>query len=1155
MDSSKRITLGGKYRLLEKIQQGGMSTVYRARNDETDELVAVKYFDTTRHLPAIQLEAFQREVEALRNLEHPNIVRLFDSGQDEQGKSFLVLELMKHDLLAEKIAKGQPFEGWDDFAALIALPLLHALSRAHEVGIAHRDIKPGNILVSDEGVVKLADFGISKLKKWLAPRLTLNDFMSPPFSPPEPDDGNYTYSRDVFSVGVLCLWALSERPIVEYKDIAEALASFNVPPEVKAIISKAVAPIPAARPQSAALLAAELARVQANRRQAWADRERKRCAISMTNRALEIAREEVPLQSDDAIRAFLAHDINSESAVQRFMEKAGAMTEKPRAGHYIILGSSLRYHIALNNKGFDNFSVLGIFRPDLHFLQRDRGGSCPCPLTFDFVSRVGIVSHNEAAALLERTLEAFEDARHEDERRARETALFDAWLRVLDAKVQFERERSRPVEFTSCAVADSQLFLQTESDLEGIELGEARFIEVDDGSRIRGEVWEVKPGELVLNCPSADLKDVPQHGIAKLDLYALQVAVDRQRDAINRVRNATSVKGRLKEMLLNPGSVHPPTTTDALSPDLELVLDTPQRDALKATLASNDVFLVQGPPGTGKTQFITGLIAETLRKSPKARILLTSQTHVAIDNALHRLGDKAPTSRILRIAREQSNRVATSAEPYLVSNQMHAWRAQVHRTAREGLGKWASRQGIDPTDMLIGSLAKQIAELRVRIEEVRLRISSEDERKQGLERMKEGLSQPTFEIELEQVKDELQNLREELDAHKKQLHSLEKELEQSREDAAALITMTPAEQAEWADVLIGNEPQRQVAERIMKLQGEWLNRFGTSDAFIGPLVEISSVVASTCVGLAAIDSIDDVAFDLCIIDEASKATAMESCVPMVRARKWVLVGDSKQLPPFREEILARPELRERFGIESAEAEESIFERLGRLLPDQNKAMLTIQYRMVEPIGRLISNCFYQGALISRRTEIDPVVCGVTGFAVNWMSTRELARREDQTAGTSFVNPEEASQICDLLVDLEGHLADSGREGTRTVLLLSAYGAQVNHLERRLRNIRHELRHLNVECCTVDQVQGREADIVFFSVTRSNAASKAGFLRALERINVALSRARDLLMIVGDDHFVQRAEHAEPLRRVLQHIQKWRSECYVGVLENRLRTGR
>ena len=160
----------GRYLLREPIQLGGMTTVYKGRDLATDTPVAIKRFDRDKHLPAIEREAFDREVEALSTLSHPNIVQILDFGEDEDGKLFLVLELMDHDLLQERDQEGKAFNGSDDFTELVILPLVQALSYAHEKGIAHRDVKPGNILITATGDVKLADFGISKLKRVLGPK-------------------------------------------------------------------------------------------------------------------------------------------------------------------------------------------------------------------------------------------------------------------------------------------------------------------------------------------------------------------------------------------------------------------------------------------------------------------------------------------------------------------------------------------------------------------------------------------------------------------------------------------------------------------------------------------------------------------------------------------------------------------------------------------------------------------------------------------------------------------------------------------------------------------------------------------------------------------------------------------------------------------------
>lgn len=1133
--------IAGRYLLQHAIQSGGMTTVYQARDLKLDTLVAIKRFDRDRHLPEIEREAFLREVDALENLSHPHIVRMLDSGEDETGRFYLVLELMKHDLLQERDANGQAFAGWDDFAELVVLPLLDALAYAHEMGIAHRDVKPANVLVSPDGLVKLADFGISKLKRTLQPRLTLNEFMSPPFCPPELDDGSQTYARDVYAIGVLCLWAMSSDHISEYADVENALEEFDAPPEIIPIIARTVSLDASKRPQSAALLSTEVTRVHNQRRRHWVVSDRRCCVLGMTKTSIAIAKEELGTGDENAIRRFITEDINSEvSTVQRVIDRPGTMDERINYDHYFVLGSAFRYRIARGSRGYDSFALVSITKLDPHYLQRDHSNTPPSPLTFVLGARLGSISHAEAIEILERTLEAFAAQRKEEERLNRETALFDAWQQVLDAKLQYERDQSKPIVFSNSIVDGTLVTLITDSAL-GVELGQSRVIYGEDSRFIRGEVWEIQSGQVILNCPGAPLHDMPKYGEAKLDQYALEVAVARQRDAIDRIRLGTCARSALKGLILEPLRSEPPSGDHKLSRGIRDMLDESKCEAIIAALLSRDILLVEGPPGTGKTSFIAGLIVEERLRNPKARILLSSQTHIAIDNALERLAKNTSDLPMVRIAREQSNVIGRASLPYLLNRQMRVWRDEVVMQASAGLEKWAKANGLNPNEVRTGAIMRQLAAVRERVERTRERIEEEEQRRASLAGLKSSMQPLELQLEMERVLLDLQELRDQLESDKIQNSKLQEALKGAHKEAADLLTMSIPEQGEWAEAFLGG------AARLIRLQSEWMDRFGTGKGFVRPLIERSAIVAATCVGLSSIDEVNDVEFDLCIIDESSKATAMESCVPMARAHRWVLVGDSKQLPPFQEEVLARPNLREEYSIESPEASESLFERFRRLLPDTNKVMLKTQYRMVQPIGRMISDCFYDGTLKNIRTEIDKDLCGVTGYAVNWMSTRRLADKTEQLAGTSYVNSSEASRICDLLIRTDYQLRN-GKAKRYSVLVLSGYAAQVHHLERRITQIRHQLRYLEIECCTIDRVQGREADAVFFSLTRSNAERTVGFLRALERMNVALSRARNLLFIVGDDDFVERASEAEPMQRVLSHIRRWPSECFLGAFD-------
>ncbi|MCZ7581805.1 MAG: DEAD/DEAH box helicase family protein, partial [Fimbriimonadaceae bacterium] len=324
------------------------------------------------------------------------------------------------------------------------------------------------------------------------------------------------------------------------------------------------------------------------------------------------------------------------------------------------------------------------------------------------------------------------------------------------------------------------------------------------------------------------------------------------------------------------------------------------------------------------------------------------------------------------------------------------------------------------------------------------------------------------------------------------------------------------------------------SEADCRCPGQWLlDRIASGTEFEAALVVASQLVAGTCVGIAGAPGIDDEAFDLCIVDEASKATATETLVPLVRAKGWVLVGDEKQLPPFLDEALRDRTVQDDFGLDPDELKQTLFGRLARGLPAANSRSLNRQYRMVPQIGDLISACFYGGTLESADREPLGFTAELQGSPVCWLATDGLrGRGERETGGKTFLNLCEAREVMRHLKKLNKATAQTADERLH-VLVLAPYLAQVSELARRVRQERERLSHLDVEVNTVDAAQGREADVLIFSTVRSNPQFKMGFVRDLERANVALSRGKYLLTIVGDASFFEQA--GGPLGDVLRYV--------------------
>lgn len=204
------VILGRRYRLVRRIAAGGMGSVWEAEDTLLHRRVAVKILSEALSSDERFLERFRREARATAGLSHPNVARVFDYGEDGD-RPFIVMELIDGETLADRLARVGRVP-WREAVAIVER-VAAALQVAHVAGIVHRDVKPGNIMLTRSGDVKVMDFGIAAAT-WATPLTSTGTAMGTAtyISPEQASGGRAGPASDVYSLGVVLYEMLTGGP-------------------------------------------------------------------------------------------------------------------------------------------------------------------------------------------------------------------------------------------------------------------------------------------------------------------------------------------------------------------------------------------------------------------------------------------------------------------------------------------------------------------------------------------------------------------------------------------------------------------------------------------------------------------------------------------------------------------------------------------------------------------------------------------------------------------------------------------------------------------------------------------------------------------------------------------------------------------------------
>lgn len=286
------------------------------------------------------------------------------------------------------------------------------------------------------------------------------------------------------------------------------------------------------------------------------------------------------------------------------------------------------------------------------------------------------------------------------------------------------------------------------------------------------------------------------------------------------------------------------------------------------------------------------------------------------------------------------------------------------------------------------------------------------------------------------------------------------------------------------------------------------------------LLQGANVVGATCVGISSNPYASNLDFDVVIIDEAGQIQIHNCLIPMRLGKKVIMLGDHKQLPPVAR--LEALNILEGLGIDWSLYTQSLFEYLYKILPNSNKTMLDTQFRMPKVIADILSDAFYEGKYQSHKSK-HSTSSGIQMFdnkpfvVINTADSER--RREDKVTHTNDYEAEICEKIFTKLTR-----SNTQKDG---VAIIAGLNDQVDLIWEKIaaKHGPDVARHV---VHTVDSYQGRECDTVIFSFTRSSLRTedevRIGFLSELRRLNVAMSRCKRCLVLIGDMEFLTQCKN-------------------------------
>lgn len=1187
--------IANRFKIIKELSGGNMSNVYLCRDFDSDtdnDTCIIKLFNKIINDDSstddLSNKIFYREVESLERLDNNKIIKLIDKGYDQELSSFYIC-LEYFDSKTLDCYYNNSFSVEDKLG--IIEQIVDAMQYSHKMNIIHRDLKPSNILVNANQEIKIIDFGISKLKTTFYQEYTLCNYNTPKYAAPEQKNGELADAQsDLYSLGVIMFELLIGEVVLSTDSILDKVNDSDLDSSLHTLLNAMLVSKREYRTSSMAEVKREIRKIISR------NEKRLSYCMSITKNVIKKLYDFRYISKNDVFDAIrvINEDIDEETYIN-LVKKSDS---------YKVLGKRFEFTCVIDNRQSDAFAVVDvIFRSSVnHEANKEHG--------LEVQKKWAVKSYNENLKSNEVSVRDLLDEleiynRHSDNLKRNEIErkrIIAKWGDVLKLQRKDLEDSKNTLRYSGYEIESGQnrIHVKLMDEFNEVSITDEQLLVMTSEhsihrKKIVGYLSEIYDNTLVINLhKDADINSFASSGEISVDRHMIETSLKRQEKALKAVHFKETINSKLGDIIEDPSKAD--SSNNIIISDMKFkskYIDESKKENIKNALASKDIFLLQGPPGTGKTTFISELVCQILSADFDSRILISSQSNVAVDHAMTKIKELLNDISMVRVGRK--DKFSLGIENHTLEDYTLEWCQSVIKNSKKYLEDLKQRIGIN-SDIVdkyrlvlevenlhekVSSIESELVNIKNEKSLIEAEYTKVDNMLSEIKRITEKLDSKEYVTEDKGLTSLIQRFKEEylllgdkfldgLDDFK-ELGTRKLELQRMEQGKINEINLISGDISSGFELLGLSENQDfqqirfELEEKFQKKQqeykklskvesicNEWFSRLGKSDDLIKAALDEVTIVGATCLGISSLANRNESQFDWVIVDEAGRATPPEILVPMSLGKKIVLVGDHKQLPPIIDKAIEDEHL-EKLEMSKAELEVSLFEYLERRLPNLCKGILSDQYRMNPAIGDMISSIFYEDRLKSK-TSIEEKNHNVekwAGKGVVWLSTVLKQNNEEEIIGKTnyktYRNSCEAKHIFETLIDIENEY--NKKNVKKTVAIIAGYQAQKNLLRRTFESeFRDLFKHITVEINTVDAFQGRETDIVIYSIVRSNKHGNIGFLMDTRRLNVALSRARDLLIIVGNHHTVTKKryirDNVNPFLKVLEYINRNPAVCCI-----------